>query len=222
MARSHAAPTFRPWIPAYLVVWVMLCGCGQSTPDVRQYEVPKPSLVESQNPGNYPDRLLGAIIPRQGSFWFFKLAGPADGVSKQLDNFRKLVESVTFEVDSQESGTPEKAQWKLPDGWEEQKGGASQLRFATLKIPGEKSPLETTVTVMPVRDEGLGPMLANINRWRNQMGRRPIGPVQLRSQLETVKLADGQAMLVDIKGEYKPTTMPLPGMMQPPSAGTEK
>lgn len=60
--------------------------------------------------------------------------------------------------------TPKGAlKWSLPEGWSEIPGGG--MRFATFKSPYAK--LEATVVVLP---GPAGGELANVNRWRGQIG----------------------------------------------------
>jgi hypothetical protein len=61
--------------------------------------------------------------------------------------------------------TPQAAlKWSLPKGWSEAPGGGT-MRFATFKAPYAK--VEATVVVLP---GPAGGELANVNRWRGQIG----------------------------------------------------
>ena len=42
------------------------------------------------------ERMLAAIIARNGRVWFFKLVGPEEPVAEQAGRFREFVESVRF------------------------------------------------------------------------------------------------------------------------------
>ena len=74
-----------------------------------------------------------------------------------------------------EGATPE---WKLPDGWRQQPG--SGMRHATIEINTPKQPLELTVTPLKT---GAGDfddyVLANVDRWRQQLGLPPTSKARL-------------------------------------------
>ena len=52
--------------------------------------LPESILVDMTNNGR---RLIGAIVPRKGSFWFYKLLGDADAVSSQKESFIAFAKS---------------------------------------------------------------------------------------------------------------------------------
>ncbi len=45
-------------------------------------------------------RIVGAVLPRGGQTWFFKLTGPADEVGRQKPAFEAFVKSVRFQGDA--------------------------------------------------------------------------------------------------------------------------
>lgn len=71
------------------------------------------------------------------------------------------------------SGRP----WKVPDGWTED-AKPRPMRVATFIAPHPDGSVEVAVTRFAGR---VGGVLANINRWRGQMGLQPIS----ESELET-------------------------------------
>lgn len=155
------------------------------------------------------DRLLAAIIPHSPQFWFFKLVGPIEAVDAQAEAFKSLIGSLTFDADG-------KPKWTLPKGWraERASGTGPAARFATLKTgEGEKS-LEVPVTSLEL--EGVEAFVANINRWRKQMGLSPVETKeQLAEILDSVKTGDGSpAFIVHLAGKFDPA-----GMGRPPFAG---
>ncbi|HKI33047.1 MAG TPA: hypothetical protein VKA46_14445 [Gemmataceae bacterium] len=57
-------------------------------------------FVDLEGPADDPagrQRILGAIVKRDGTQWFFKLKGPHALVSKQEANFKKFLDSFKFE-----------------------------------------------------------------------------------------------------------------------------
>lgn len=61
--------------------------------------------------------------------------------------------------------------WAVPDGWREDRE-PRQMRLATYIAPDPTGPVEVAITRFGGR---VGGALANINRWRGQMGLGPIG-----------------------------------------------
>jgi hypothetical protein len=152
--------------------------------------------------------MLAALVPHGSEAWSFKLAGPAETVGKYTQKFDALVQTVTFPDTA--GGEP---QWMLPEGWTQEAGGA-QMRFATVKIPDSRPPLELTVAKVTwgSADE-THEILANVNRWRGQMQLAPIGEEDLTDETRSLKLAaDAKAVVVDLAGRFKA------GGMSPPFA----
>jgi hypothetical protein len=70
--------------------------------------------------------------------------------------------------------------WRVPSGWR-RVGSDQPMRFATFEAPAEGGTLEVAVT----RFGGdVGGELANINRWRRQMGLAPIAEDALSEAIE--------------------------------------
>ena len=68
--------------------------------------------------------------------------------------------------------------WALPKGWTETPG--SGMRYATLTPPGAGK-VEMSVVVLP---GAAGGELANVNRWRGQIGLPPLDEAALGSRPE--------------------------------------
>ncbi len=141
------------------------------------------------------DRMLAALVPQGKQAWFFKLTGPAAAVAGQREAFRKFVESVTFEGDA--------VHYVPPDSWQSEPGAG--MRYETFRIPAAGKMLELGVTTLvkpPGNDREY--LLANVNRWREQLGLAPLGPKQLSGETVEVPLAGGQtATLVDLAGKLQ-------------------
>jgi len=95
---------------------------------------------------------------------------------------------------------PETVSWTLPPGWREFPGEG--LRFATVLLEdaaddGSRPPLEMRVTPlgMAARDP-----LANVNRWRTQIGLEPIGPEQLGDVSRVIQVDGRSVHLVEMVG----------------------
>src|SRR5438067_1529383 len=139
------------------VAALLLLGCQQD--EIRSYRVPKPEAT----------RLLAVIIPHGDRTWFFKLMGPASQIDEQKGTFDQFVRSVRF---TDRADAP--IAWTVPKGWEE--GPKSQMRHATFYIGPEEHRLE--LTVFGFSDQA-GSVLANVNRWRGQIGLKEISESEL-------------------------------------------
>jgi hypothetical protein len=201
---------------ACIVAAALLAGCGQQD-QITSYTVRKPELVDptlvsrntpprsvsegpftqarsaSEGPGSAAaitdNQTLGLIIPTGGQAWFFKLTGDVKAVASQHEAFISFVQSIKFPPSG---GNPT---WMLPDGWKQLPG--SQFRFATIQLPaaaGEK-PLEISVS------SAGGEILANVNRWRQQLQLPPITAEELASTTKTLKIDGRDATLVSLVGK---------------------
>ena len=160
---------------------------GERMPAPRTAQA-QPGVPQAQ-PG-VPQRTLGAIlIPRGERAWFYRATGSPDRLEEQVTSFERFVQSTHFT-----GGEP---RWKLPEGWRQQPG--SGMRFATILLDQQDPPLELTVIPLPVpagdHDEYV---LANVNRWRNQLDLPPITLEQLSEQSRTYQLAGAVATVVDL------------------------
>lgn len=225
-----------------ILIGLTIAGCKKPA-EITRYQVPKekavvtappdtgsadtgsPNNTDANSPGEAQpaaskkpgqDRMLAAIVPRGERAWFFKLAGDADAVGKQAEEFDAVLKSVKFPESA--GGDPE---WKLPEGWKQLPG--SQFRFATLLAPAEDGakPLELTVTTLPWDSANeQGAILSNVNRWRGQVSLADLTADELDKNIREENLPAGKAIFVDLKGTLKE------GGMRPPFAprpnGTEK
>lgn len=197
---------------AVLVLPVLLAGCEKreqvSTYTVASHEsLQTPeylALVAQRKAG--PARMLAAIVPNGPALWFFKLQGPPELVADREPEFRELLKSIKFQAD----GSPK---WTLPAKWKEQPG--NEMRFATLVLPD--SPLEVTVTTLPAGGDLTEAILANINRWRNQLELPFIDTDDLNARTETIKQGELTITLINIVGKVRPKAA-MPGGMSPMAA----
>lgn len=60
----------------------------------------------------------------------------------------------------------QQVEWKIPEGWR-QVPGEKPMRVATFEVVNSSSPVEIAVSAFP---GDVGGMLANVNRWRGQLG----------------------------------------------------
>ncbi len=107
--------------------------------------------------------------------------------------------------------------WTLPDAWREQPGD-SPMRHATL-YSGDPA-AEDTLTVTVSRFAGdIGGLLANVNRWRRQVGLEPVDAERVMQDIEPIEDSVVPCLMIDLTGEASAPAMP--GMPAPegPSEG---
>jgi uncharacterized protein YbdZ (MbtH family) len=155
-------------------------GCGPDD-EIKRYTVvvpqgPQGVLQQGDRPAvtplseGTPSRMLGAIVPRGSQTWFFKMTGPAEAVTAQRELFNGLIESLRF---TSQTAPPT---WDLPEGWKQH--GASGMRLATIEINHEGQTLELTVIPLQTRGDPDDYQLANVNRWRGEMGLAPLATLE--------------------------------------------
>ena len=165
-------------------------------------------------------RILAAITRRDGVAWFFKMTGEDDVIAGQKSAFIDFLKSVSFTsaaakaqlppshppIDAgsmmapaagtaASSGQP-KPNWEVPSGWKEIPGG--QFLVAKFALTdGANAQASVNVSMSP--GDG-GGMLANVNRWRNQLSLAPEAEADLAKELNPFDLPGGKATLADITG----------------------
>ena len=190
----------------------IVAGCSE--PDsIRVYSVNKTTQLAPSEPigGNTggrnpatppvqkePARMLAAMLNHADSSWFFKVLGNPTAVAGVESEFRDLVQQVVFP-------TADEPTLVFPEEWERKPG--NRIRLATLEIPAEPKALELTVIRLPKQPE-----LANVNRWRGQVGLPPITTDEL-ADVERIKTKSGEALYVNLEG-----TAAVGGPRMPPFA----
>ena len=199
-------PSFRSLAQfAAALAAALTAGC-QEQEQIQQYTVAKSELLNpddgdsvtppaggtAQPEERHAARTLGAIVPQDGQTWYFKVMGPDEAVARQDEAFRQFLSSVKFAA-----GRPT---WTLPEGWSEQ-ASSGGVRFATIRIPAEGKPLELTVIPLPAQGDARESLVANVNRWRDQLALPPASADGIDEQVETIQLAEGTASYVNIAGQ---------------------
>jgi hypothetical protein len=98
--------------------------------------------------------------------------------------------------------------WTLPAGWTEAAGGA--MRFATLKppVPGK---VDASVVVLP---GPAGGELANVNRWRGQIGLPALDEAGLARARKVMKTQAGTLKVYDFRSDGKPASRLVAGLTE--------
>jgi len=84
--------------------------------------------------------------------------------------------------------------WRVPEGWRKLAGKRS-MRVATFEADGPAGPVQIAVSVLP---GDAGGILANVNRWRGQLGLGPIARTDLGECVESLAIDGREAFLVDL------------------------
>jgi hypothetical protein len=161
-------------------------------------------------------RIVTAMFNYSGQSWFFKLQGSPEAVEPQVAAFKQFLSSIKFETASAspapapvppvpepakaESPTPAPvAATSLPEGWTALAPGAMQVgKYSVPEKDGAKA--EVTVSVFP---NDTGGNLANINRWRGQVGLSDTDEAGLKEITSPLDPSLPGAVLADLKGASK-------------------
>ncbi len=185
-------------VTAVLVVG-LAPGCRPQPEPVRKVVVPLWQTGLAESPVH--SRMLAAIALRDDATWTFKLVGPVAKVAELAEQVAGFLKAVEFD----EAGEPA---WTLPEGWTTHRRNAD--RFVTLEIPVQSGdPVELAVARLSAGQD----LLANINRWRNQLSLKPVATGEIETSVERVAGADGELVVFDATGEWKQSAA------MPPFAG---
>jgi hypothetical protein len=87
--------------------------------------------------------------------------------------------------------------WTTPEGWQDAGPDAAGMRYINLQF-GPKGEGECYLSLLP----GTGGILANVNRWRTQMGLPPI-TTEEADKLPKKPLLNREATFVSLDGDFK-------------------
>jgi hypothetical protein len=104
--------------------------------------------------------------------------------------------------------------WTTPKGWTENPG--SGMRYATLLPPGGGK-AEMSVVVLP---GPAGGELANVNRWRGQIGLPPLEESALGAARKTVQSKAGTVAVYDFTGAGDVKSRMVTGLLATPDGNT--
>jgi len=90
------------------------------------------------------------------------------------------------------AGAPPKADWTAPATWSEQP--ASQMRAGSYHVGANEKMVD--VSIVPLAGEAGGD-LANVNRWRGQLGLKPVDAGGLSAISRKEKLGPHAALVVE-------------------------
>jgi hypothetical protein len=155
-------------------------------------------------------RIITAFLHRGGASWFYKLQGPDAVLTAQKPVFIEFLKTVRIKepgsapaaevvkVAGPAAADGPQFKWKVPEGWQTLPAG--QMQVAKFAVPARgEAKAEVFVSVFP---SDTGGALANVNRWRQQIGLGPVDEAGLKALVTPLDAAPG-ALLVDLKGDAK-------------------
>jgi hypothetical protein len=92
---------------------------------------------------------------------------------------------------------PNRVHWTVPSHWESVP--ASGFKLAQFKVPGKQGP-DANISIVTLSGNA-GGLLANINRWRGQLGLGPITQKEVNAYTDRKKMGAFDMHLLDIRGE---------------------
>jgi hypothetical protein len=202
-------------LKVYLMVaaTLVVAGCGQE-PQIRSYEVPRDAQVAADpTPSDgtpsigIPTRMIAAVIPGESQAWFVKTTGPEAALDAVADDVRNFIREMEISTDD-----PNALEWDAPAEWRD--GGERMMREATLVLPAGDPPLEVAISKLGYDGNRQPYLLANINRWRGQLGLEPRDKLDDMTNVSKVEITRGEAWIFDAVG-----TMDGSGMRPPMGGG---
>ncbi len=173
-------------------------------------------------------RMIGAMVPNAGATWFFKLTGPDALVAQEKPAFLAFLQSLKADAGAAPAPATAPAvslppvpplasaaapaadmantavikaqgadlKWTAPAGW--QSKPASAMRKATYTVAGDGgASAELSITAFP---GDVGGELANVNRWRGQLGLAPLADAELAGAVTRLTANSLKVAMVDLSG----------------------
>ena len=164
---------------------------------------------------NKDGRLIGAIAELGDGAWFFKMRGNAALTESEKANFIQWIQTVKSADPGTAPAAPAGAApapapapaaaaaagdgsltWTVPDGWV--LGPVAPGRYATFMVAGaEGAKAELAISHFP---GDVGGDLANVNRWRDQIGMEPIDAAALAPLVSKLTAGAKTLSVVDLTG----------------------
>lgn len=158
-------------------------------------------------------RILAALLHRDDGTWFFKMTGDDELVAQQKPALVEFLKSLHFEApeaqpalppshppigaapETAAASGPAKPNWTVPAAWKEEP--PTQMLIAKFTATDHDAKAEITVSAFP---GDVGGLLANVNRWRGQVGLPPLGEADLPTATRQVEAQGVKATLVELEG----------------------
>ncbi len=166
-------------------------------------------------------RIIAGIVTVEGKSWFFKMRGNAALAASQKEGFVRWISTVQVRGDASppdalapaahsaspaSSATPdtvaapaagpEQLKWVVPAGWKP--AAPKAMRHASFAVAGQNGE-SADISVSVFGGDGGGD-LANVNRWRSQIGLGDVDAGGLKSLIVPVSGKDNEILTVDMAG----------------------
>ncbi|MHC5113344.1 MAG: hypothetical protein ACYTGP_02805 [Planctomycetota bacterium] len=174
-------------------------------------------MVDLVGPGDDADdddapRMLAAIFPTANNTWFVKIVGTRASLDGHRDGFVEFCNSVRFAgsvarqpAPGAPTATPpaggrgEPTWERVPEGWTlDTEPKAMSVASLTVSMQGQTASL----TITPLG--GSQDLLANINRWRGQLGLSPVASLD-EAQAVPIEVGGDPGHLVNVAGSGQRT-----------------
>jgi hypothetical protein len=168
--------------------------------------------------GKFRQQILVATLVRGTTTWFFRIVGPTELVDSQRTKFLEFLKSISFEDKAPEppaaaaippatappptSSQPSPSIWTVPADWR----AVPPAQFLVVQYSVGNDDAKAQVNVAELKGDG-GGLLANVNRWRDQIGLPPLDENGLQPLVQSLDVPGGQASLVDFTGKDSQTGM---------------
>lgn len=155
--------------------------------DGKTFEVSSGTAADAQ-------KIVTVMVHRPGASWFYKLSGDTSAVEKERATFLEFVKSVKPVEGTAEEPEPQELLGHAPSDWKALPVGNMQLaKFSVPEVQGATGQVSVSVF-----DSDTGGTLANVNRWRRQIGLNHLDEQQLSGALAPLDPKVPGAVLVDM------------------------
>jgi hypothetical protein len=151
-----------------------------------------------------PDKIVTVMIHRPGASWFYKLSGDSATVEAQRAAFLDFIKSVKLDESTATAAAPSSPEPQggafakaAPKDWQALPAGQMQLaKFAVPEVQGGKAQVSVSMF-----DNDTGGTLANVNRWRGQIGLGEITAAQLSEVTSPLDAKLPRAVLINLTNQ---------------------
>lgn len=171
--------------------------------------------------GDQKGRIIGAVLQRDGTTWFFKMRGSDALVAAQKEPFKEFLKTVVFNeapapapasvaasappAGNGSAAAPadqgHKPKWEAPSHW--QSLPPKTMLVAAYAVGSGEGGSRADVTVSSFPGE-VGGLAANVNRWRGQIGLKPVPEGETGQSVRRIEAAGLTVAMVDLKNPEGP------------------
>jgi hypothetical protein len=155
------------------------------------------ALVAEQKPA-FIEFLKSATLPSANVQAGLPASHPPIGGGSELPPSHPPIGGANMQAQSAPAASSgqDKPTWQVPSGWQETPGGQFLIAKFLIKDAGDA---QAAVNVSMSAGDG-GGVLANLNRWRGQLGLSPVDEADLSKQVQALEVPGTKASLADISG----------------------